>query len=575
MLKKILIRNYRCLKNDVVVNFENGLTLIVGENDAGKTTLVDALKVILQGKKVEAADFSYGTNEILFEIEFGEHVYSSIHKIEDSIISSSLFLKLPHDRLNELKVQITGDFIETEENIKKIKELANLLGVTFRSNTQFGTLISNVSNKIDSLLEGPNPAEFETTLPKINAYFLDGKHFEDISLLINELYFKEKKKSIWNETVNDSDTIESVIRNRLDRHASEIQEAINDGGITGKIQEFLPGLTRINVEPVFETRDLTISVLVKMLEGEQEILISKKGDGTKRRITLALLDYNNTGDPTIPHLFILDEADTHLHVKAQLELIITLNRFISDGKQIIVTTHSPFLINSCRPEQIRLLRNSRNESQVKYLNKEEDVISLFKNLGIENMYLFFAKKIVIVEGETEEKFIPIMFDKLFGSNLYSNLIKVINAKGINNVPGFARAILELINRENIFTLIDNDADEMTQELIEKLNLNQTNKFHVGSKEFEDSFAPNTIYEAWKSYVESCGRQIGDLWHEELIAQKRDECIRNGKKFSKELRELNSGSKKMDKITLGVALGKYCKEEDLDMNLRNLLYALYE
>lgn len=345
--------------------------------------------------------------------------------------------------------------------------------------------------------------------------------------------------------------------------------------MTEKIKEFLPNLTSISVDPVFETKDLSINVIVKMLEGEQEILITKKGDGTKRRITLALLDYNSIGDTDIPNIFILDEADTHLHVKAQLELMNTMNKFISNGKQIVITSHSPFLINSCKPEQIRLLKNTNNQSQMTYLRRDEDVITLVKSLGIENMYLFFAKKIIIVEGETEEKFIPIMYNKLFGSNLYSNMIKVINAKGINNVPGFTSAILELINKENIFTLIDNDADETTLELIEKLSLNESNKFQVGIKEFEDSFEPETIYESWKVYVESCGKRIGEFWREDLITQKKDDCLREGKKFSSELRVLNSGSKKMDKISLGIALGNHCSEEKLDGNLKRLLYSLYE
>lgn len=557
------------------VNFENGLTLVVGENDAGKTTLVDALKVIFQGKKVEPADFSYGTNEIHFKIELGENVYVSKHNLDNNVVDSFLFLQLSHISLNLLKTQLQGDFDETDQNSAKIKDLAKMLGVTFRSNTPFNTLVTNVSSRIDILLQGSNPAEFETTLPKINVYFLDGKHFEDVSLLINELYFKEKKKSIWTETVNETDTIESFIRTRLGGHALEIQDAINEGGMTQKIKEFLPSLTSISVDPVFETKDLSINVIVKLLEGEQEILITKKGDGTKRRITLALLDYNSIGDTNIPNIFILDEADTHLHVKAQLELMNTMNKFIDDGKQIVITSHSPFLNNSCKPEQIRLLKNSNNQSKMTYLRKDEDVITLVKNLGIENMYLFFAKKIIIVEGETEERFIPIMYDKLFGSNLYSNMIKVINAKGINNVPGFTSAILELINKENIFTLIDNDADDTTLELIERLNLDDSNKFQVGTKEFEDSFSPNTIYESWKVYVESCGKRIGDLWHEDFITQKRDECLRDGKKFSKELRVLNGGSKKMDKISLGIALGNHCSEEKLDETLRRLLHTLNE
>lgn len=194
MLKKINIRNFRCLKNNVEVNFEIGLTLVVGENDAGKTTLVDALKVIFQGKKIEPADFSYGTNEIHFRIEFGENVYVSKHNLDNGVVHSLFLQQLSHSSLNILKTQIQSEFDETDQNTAKIKDLAKKLGVNFRTNTPFHTLVTNVITKIDVLLHGPNPAEFETELPKINIYFLDGKHFEDVSMLINELYFKEKKK---------------------------------------------------------------------------------------------------------------------------------------------------------------------------------------------------------------------------------------------------------------------------------------------------------------------------------------------------------------------------------------------
>jgi len=574
MLKRIRIRNFRSLKDNFVLNFEENMTLIVGENDAGKTTLVDAIKVILQGKKVELDDFSYGTNELEIELELGERTYLSNHFYEGTNITSKIYLIMTHEKLNSIKNLVnTEEFIENIENFKYLKNKADWLNIGYRSNTGFNTLKSNIITRVDELLTGDNPSCFESKLPNENVYFLDGKHFEDVSLLINELYFREKRKSIWSEPINEVETIEIAIRSKLSEYASTIRSNINDGGIKDKIKEFLPGLTEIAVTSDFETKDLNISVNVRMLEGDKEISIAKKGDGTKRRITMALLDYQNDENEG-KSIYILDEADTHLHVKAQLELINVLNEFIDVNKQVVITTHSPFFINACKPQQIRLLKNYNNISCVKYIQRDNEVNQILRNIGIENTYLFFAKKILIVEGETEEKFIPIIYERVYGTNLYSNLIKIINVKGIKNVPGFARAILELNSSDNIYSLIDNDAEEETIELIDSLGLDANHKFQIGTKEFEDSFDPSIIYNCWKVYVENSNRRLGDNWTETEIRAKRDECLANNAKFSKKLRELNSGcQKKLDKITLGIALGDNCSLEELDERILNLLSLL--
>ena len=64
MLKKIRVNNFRCLQNNLEVTFEDDLTVIVGENDSGKTSIIDAIKIAFHQKDVDLGDFSYGTNEI-------------------------------------------------------------------------------------------------------------------------------------------------------------------------------------------------------------------------------------------------------------------------------------------------------------------------------------------------------------------------------------------------------------------------------------------------------------------------------------------------------------------------------
>lgn len=573
MIKSIYVNNYRCLQN-FTMEFEDDITLVVGENDAGKTSLVDALKVILQGINVEKDDFCYGTNKIDIQLNIDDNVYLAEYFLAEENITNKLYILISHEKLLSIKEFIKSDDFNTykeDEQLKKLKDLANLVGVTYRSNSSIKSLTQNINDKIDNLLSKENPAKCESKMFNLKMYFLDGKHFKDISMFLNELFFKEKKKNIWSEKVTDDLTVEEFIKKTLEEYSVSIEEDINNNGLKEKLHDFLPELTEISINSNFEPRDLSIYVSVKLLENFKEIPIDKKGDGTKRRITMALLDYNTEKEDKSNAIYLLDEPDTHLHVKAQLELMNIVRKVIKEKNQMILTTHSPFLINSCKPNQIRLIRNIDNVSKIKYLKKDDDIDSLLRNLGVENIYLFFARKILIVEGQTEEKFIPIIYERIYGKNLHSDLIKIINVQGIKNVPGFARAILEMNSKENIYALIDNDADDATKELINKLEMKSEHKIEIGNKEFEDSFKESVIDSCWRKYVESREKKVGELWNEDNISKIKNECIAEGKKFSKELGCLNSGcQKKFSKIELGIALGEYCNIGDLDPKLMGLL-----
>lgn len=131
---------------------------------------------------------------------------------------------------------------------------------------------------------------------------------------------------------------------------------------------------------------------------------------------MALLEYKKE-QSLLEHdtstIYLLDEPDTHLHVKAQIEFLETVKGFSRNGSQVILTTHSPFIINSVNPKQLRLLENNENRSKIRYLKQDIDVADrVLRSLGIENTYLF-SRHIVIVEGETEEQFLPSYFLKIW------------------------------------------------------------------------------------------------------------------------------------------------------------------
>lgn len=569
MLDFLEIKNFRCLR-DVKVNFESDQTLLVGENDSGKTSIIDVLRILFDGKKLEVEDFSYGQTNILIKVKVNENIFLVQYNNENGNISKEVQLELYHDNLSSIKEKINNEDFNEENSIDELKNIAKQFNLSIRSNSRFDGLKSSLNTIIDEKLTESEPCYVDSNLPSLNIYILDGKHMEDISLFIDERYFKDKKNSIWDESINGDSTLEQFVKQSLNDHSASIKRTIDECGIKEKIKDFLPELSDIKIETSFNRKEIQIGVNVKMLDGDEEIYIKKKGDGTKRRITLALLGIDEENQA----LYVFDEVDTHLHVKAQRDLISKLSQIYNSGNQVILTSHSPFVINSVRPKQIRSIVNIDNSSSINSINSIENVDSILNSLGIENTYLFFAKRILLVEGKTEEIFIPALFEKCRNSTIYNNLIKIINVDGIRNIPGFSRALLELNNKDNIFILFDNDIDEDTQSIMDSLALNESNIYKVGDCEFEDSFAPETIYHAWKSYVEANNRRIGEQWTEENISNCKNDCISNRSKFSKELKNLNIGCReKLTKPRLAIALAEYCNLDDVSVEIRELLSKL--
>jgi putative ATP-dependent endonuclease of OLD family len=571
-VKNLNVDGFRCLLG-CEVKFEDDLTVIVGENDAGKSSLIECLKVVTQGRKVELDDFSHGLTKIKISVGTEDFKFDKIYDLNEGVIVENNLIASPTGEYIEKIVNWLNDDIDLDDGVEqeKVRQTAKIIGLTVRAN-------SNIANLKNSILEKFRGDTIEITgasFPSFNNIQLDGRHFENISGFFKEVFLKEKQSEIWDEKINDEMTIEEFVKNKIDSYSTHIEQSIRDTGVLGRMQLFLKDLTDVKIEPVYHKKDLNIDAKVKFIEHGREISIDKKGDGTKRRITMALLEYKKE-QSLLEHdastIYLLDEPDTHLHVKAQIEFLETVKGFAMAGSQVILTTHSPFIINSAKPKQLRLLENINNHSKIKCIKSDTDS-KILRALGIENTYLFFSKHIIIVEGETEEQFIPAYFIRKFDQTLSSSLVKIINCKGISNIPGFAKALLEIHNPENIHLLFDNDASPELTDLISRLQIPDNQKYIVGEKEFEDAFSDQALHSAWSSYLISCNKDIPETWSVESINNLRVRCSTNGEKFSKEIRSLNQGGKKMSKPIFGNALAHHLNDDEIPDRLLGLIQAV--
>lgn len=575
-IKRLVVNGFRSLA-DLKIEFDNDLTVVVGENDSGKTSLIECLKVVTQGRAVGVDDFTHNQNELAISVEVDDFEFRKIYRNSDIGVREESFKAYPtREYVARTLAKISHqDFdLTNEEGQSEIKSTAKVLGISVRSNSNIENLKSLVIEKLSSNEE---LVVENASFPRFNNIQLDGRQFENVPAFFKEVFLKEKQANIWHQQVAEGTTVEDFVRTHLEEYSNDVSRQIHEKGIIDKLQIFLRDLTEIRVEPIFQVRDLNVDAKVKFLENGNEINIENKGDGTKRRITMALLEFKRdqsliaNDDQTI---YLLDEPDTHLHVRAQIELIETVEGFAAKGNQVILTTHSPFIVNAAKPGQVRLLARANGATTIKSLRSDPASSSkVLRALGVENTHLFFSRKIVIAEGETEENFLPAQYLRRTQHTISAGLIKVINVRGVQNIVGFARALLELHDPERMFILCDNDASDDLKVLIEELKLPQNHKFQIGAKEFEDAFASSVLHRCWAQYHLDCGREAPDGWTIDAIEQLKVACAADGRKFSKELRALNQGGKAMTKPLLGKALGDHAAEDELPDGLGRLLREL--
>ena len=577
-LRELKIRNYRSIQS-IDIAFDDQLTVVVGENDAGKSSLVDCIRVVTQGRGVDAADFTYGKTEMSLVMAVDDMEFLKQYELKDGRVEEK-----------EMKARPTKGFVakvsswlespdrdfDDPPQLEELKEKCRLFGIPVRSNSNPGTL----KGSLKAALEAASNPDFViegARFPSFNSIQLDGKHFENVPAFFKEVYLKEKQKSLWSTPVADKKTILDVVNDAIDHYSEEMNRKLDETGVKNKLRLFLPTLTDVIVEPDYAPQEFNLNANVIFLENGNRIDLNKKGDGTKRRITMALLELKRDAAAVGADqstVYLLDEPDTHLHVRAQIQLLETLLDFARKGNQVIISTHSPFILNTVNPGQVRLLiSRENNRTELKNLSdtpkSDEEAL---RALGIENVYLFFARTIVLVEGETEENFLHSVIPRILGKSPASNLIKIVSVAGIENIYGFSRALSEVHSPERIFVLNDNEQSDEMKDLIGRLAVPAGNRFVVGTKEFEDAFEPAVIHSAWERHIQERGKANPPEWNVTQIAALRDACRPDpGRKYSKELKQLNAKSGvKMSKPILGRVLGKNVDLKDIPQPISELI-----
>jgi len=408
-LHKLQIRNFRKIEN-LSLTFPKGLTVIVGENNSGKTAIIDALRLMLfSGRDFEALrlnedDFRRGAEYAPIEI-------------------SCTFCELNDDdevHFQECLVDIGDGKFHARLNAR-----AEFNATTRRANvkmwggeTEGGTLPSNLYDHISSIYLQP--------LRDPESGLRPGRHSQ-VSRLIDCLTPDDKR--------GEFEDIAKTANNQI-RELDPVKNAKAD--IDNQMISIAGTELAQKTELIFS--DPTFYRIIAGLQPEIEGLpFALNGLGYNNLVfTAATLGTLRRSEDYSFRSILVEEPEAHLHPHLQVLLLRHLVKAAgdSDGQsvQVLVSTHSPILASQAPIDSIISVHDSVGKvNGVSLCSIEYDEIlkrKLQRFLDATRAELFFARRILMVEGIAEALLVPIIA-RIAGGSLKDSAVTVLNADGIN------------------------------------------------------------------------------------------------------------------------------------------------
>lgn len=168
--------------------------------------------------------------------------------------------------------------------------------------------------------------------------------------------------------------------------------------------------------------------------------------------------------------FILEEPELYLHPQAQRALLDSLIALSEGGAQVSLSTHSSGLIDLDRYKSICIVRKDSNERGTEVYQCTEDVFSgddkkdfnLSYWVNPDRSELFFASKVILVEGATDKTVIPYLAQEL---GCFKHEYSVIDCGSKNIIPAFCG----LLNKFHIPYIAVYDIDHQAGKSQDALN----------------------------------------------------------------------------------------------------------
>ncbi|MCU7944284.1 MAG: AAA family ATPase [Candidatus Thiodiazotropha sp. (ex Cardiolucina cf. quadrata)] len=462
-IDKIIIENFKCYKKNFELYLNEDVNILVGNNEAGKSTIVEAIHLALTG----LLNGRYLRNELsqyLFNKDVQDQYIKSLKTDTPEIPPHVLIeLYLKDDGSPEAGM-LKGNGNSAKENCPGV-----LYEVAF--DEAYKPLYEELVERDEEI----------NTIP-IEYYKTSRRSFARKEITSQSIPLKSALiDSSGSKNLNGSDLyISRIIRNNLeDREKVDISQAHRNMKETFM---GLPSVQGINkkISDDAHLTDKTIKISVdlatqnaweaSLLTYLDEIPFHYIGKGEQSIVKTALaLSHKKSKEANI---ILIEEPENHLSHTKLNEL---LHRIILslEGKQIVVSTHNSFVANKLGLHRLILLHNS---NVTKFNDLSSDTEEFFERLpGYDVLRFILCKKAVLVEGDCDE----LIFQKAYRDK-NSGKLPIEDGIDVISVGTSFLRFLEIADKikKEVIVITDNDGNVSALEKKYQDYLGKKKKDHI-------------------------------------------------------------------------------------------------
>ncbi|MCM8787985.1 MAG: AAA family ATPase, partial [Candidatus Omnitrophica bacterium] len=449
-ISKLKIQNFKSIENEEI-QFNKGLSILVGPNNAGKSNIMEAIDTLLGD--IYLPNFEPTTDhffngdenrEIIIEAELNSDG-DDLSKIDDSF-TNQVSIRFKYSKNN-------GGCFEVLLNNQWSQKYNKPFGYYWDFEKKlFFLRVKSLRNIMEIA-----PIRWKSPLKYFKEMIIKKSPQDKLNGVIQEIDYAKSKLS---EIQEVKDILEALIS--ISRDQTDIKNII-----------FSPASTKYS--------DVLNDMKILIDDGYISE-VNKKGLGTQNLIIISLFRVMAKYMRDEEHKFIIygiDEPEIGLHPHSQRQLVHSLKK-LSAYSQVIITTHSDRLVDVSEVDNIIRIGKEENKTKHYLINLTHQEKKILEVHGRNLNEVFFAKRCLIVEGDTEEGFFPEVSKKVIektkegnreNEENYSfdyNSVSIINGRG-DTIWFFIR-LLKNLNIPFV-VLIDNDKlsnnrDSFLQKLIE-------------------------------------------------------------------------------------------------------------
>lgn len=510
-IRKVVIQNFKCFK-DFSIELKSDINIIVGNNETGKSTLLEAIHLALTGV-LDGKSLKNELNHYIFNKEIANEYINNPSKLPEVLIEIYFGIIKDENQENEkLDALYKGNANSDKDNCYGIR-FKICQNEDSEIKADYNNFLENNRESISSI-----PIEYYKVVRESFArHFVATRNIPIKSILID---------SSKTRLQNGSDMcISYIVKHKLDggdktkllQVYRNMTESFKDNKEIKNINSDIFGDDNSSIS----NKGIKLSVDFTRLDSWQNTLMTYVSDIPFQYIgqgEQCIIKTNLALELNTSSVILLEEPENHLSHSKLNELLKNIDTKMKESeKQIIISTHSSFVANKMSLDKLILLENHKT-MLLKDLDK--NTYNFFNSIaGYDTLRLILANKMILVEGDSDELIVQKAYrdkyDKLpiedgldvlsVGTSFkrYLKIAKILNKKVIvctdndGDIDQLTNKYNKYINNSNIKICYDKNINKKT----DFLDINDKDEFNYNTLE------PNIILSNMKKCTNATTKDL--------------------------------------------------------------------